>query len=279
MYPCRDPTIFYILFLQPKTIRKSITKKILSRNNELCITNFKNSSDLQQTPKKISDSSIHTKNYISLWLQKYVVLGTHCTEQTSSFSSTYVVRSSQYLFCIPSMILWRAELKRRGVAPPAPTVPRKGATGGATGGAHAAATGGALGWCPVCTSSATEAFAPPKGASPSHGTTGAAAAQGCHAAPPVAPCSMHQQHHRAVRRCSSWRLLAAVAAVRRCKQQLQQIEMATYQRAASSSREIFSRKTFPLVQAPLTIAQMCYLPVFILYITVFSPDRKLTNRI
>ena len=168
MYPCRDPTIFYMLFLRPKTIRKSITKKILSRNNELCITNFKNSSDLQQTPKKISDSSIHTKNYISLWLQKYVVLGTHCTEQTSSFSSTYVVRSSQYLFCIPSMILWRAELKRRGVAPPAPTVPRKGATGGATGGAHAAATGGALGWCPVCTSSATEAFAPPKGAKPWH---------------------------------------------------------------------------------------------------------------
>ena len=35
MYPCRDPAIFYLIFLQSKTIRKSITKKILSSNNEL----------------------------------------------------------------------------------------------------------------------------------------------------------------------------------------------------------------------------------------------------
>ena len=127
MYPCRDPAIFYLLFLQLKPLESPPKRDSIQQS--LPIPKFKNNNDLQQTPKKISDSSIHTKNYISLWLQKYVVLGTHCTEQTSSFSSTYVVRSSQYLFCIPSMILWRAELKRRGVAPPAPTVPRKGATG------------------------------------------------------------------------------------------------------------------------------------------------------
>ena len=121
MYPCRDPAIFYLLFLQLKPLESPPKRDSIQQS--LPIPKFKNNNDLQQTPKKISDSSIHTKNYISLWLQKYVVLGTHCTEQTSSFSSTYVVRSSQYLFCIPSMILWRAELKRRGVAPPAAMVP------------------------------------------------------------------------------------------------------------------------------------------------------------
>ena len=137
------------------------------------------------------------------------------------------------------MILWRAELKRRGVAPPAPTVPRKGSTSGATGGAHAAATGGALGWCPVCTSSATEAFAPPKGATPSHGTTGAAAAQGCHAAPrhrwrpAVCTSSATERCAAAAARGAFWRQLRPCAAV-------------------SSS---FSRSRWPRTKEPLPLQE------------------------
>ena len=129
------------------------------------------------------------------------------------------------------------------VAPPTPTAPRKGATGDATSGALTAATGGALGWVPCmhywsyCLQRRTAATA----AKRRHELQLCGASNAYCKAPPVARRGVAPLRGVSAGGAMAWR-----GTIRRRKG-FGGVEMATYQRAASSSREIFSRKTFSLV--------------------------------